>query len=129
MATRQYHTQSHYPDIELTSSCPNLIMPTARVGDDQNHGLPMSNLLAGDWGPNTGVLGVMEMGKIVPGAGFERTLLPCSTVASVLTVLLPMLPYSMTLSIPIQFATWLCDSLPEREVQTTTLFALELQVF
>ena len=29
-----YPTQSHYPDTDLTSLCPNLIMPNAWLGND-----------------------------------------------------------------------------------------------
>ena len=38
----QYHTQSHYPHIELTSYCITLIMPKAWLGSDKLQFLPLT---------------------------------------------------------------------------------------
>ena len=55
------------------------------------------------------------MGYIAP-RGFQKTHSLCHSDASVLTITLPDLPNAITLPMP----TWLCGSLNERSVQTTT---------
>ena len=60
------------------------------------------------------VLCVMKMGNIAPRAEIEPTSLAFR--ASVLTITPPRIPYVTTLSKP----AYLCGSMPERSVQTTT---------
>ena len=47
----QYPTQSHYPDIELTSPCPILLMSSARLGSNKYKF--DKSLIWLDWEPNT----------------------------------------------------------------------------
>ena len=62
----------------------------------------------------TSVVGVMNMGNIASRARTEPT--PLILCASVLTSILHRLPGVTTLTTP----TWLCGSLPEGLMQTTT---------
>ena len=65
---------------------------------------------------------VMKMGNIVHRVGIEHTYIAFQ--ASMLTITPHRLSDITMLPVP----TCLCGSLPERSVQTTTLFPLEVQV-
>ena len=63
----------------------------------------------------TSVMGLMKMGNIAPRAGIEPTSLAFQVNG--VTITPPRLPDVTTLPSPI----YLCGSLPERSVQTTTI--------
>ena len=49
--TTQHPTLSRYPDTELTSPCPNLLIPSARLGSDKHQFY--KSLVWLDWEPNS----------------------------------------------------------------------------
>ena len=115
-----------------TASCPILVVPKARIAVTRlNHWFDSARVRT-RWfesrdlpkretdiqlGSVGNVMGVMKMGNIVPGAGIKPTSLTFRARVLPSTITPHRLPDVTTMPTP----TCLCDSLPQRSVQTTTL--------